>query len=271
MEGTMRDAFHRISLAVVVWLITASGAMAAPQVLGMVASVAPTALTCVDGTCAAEFSTFCLQKDRVPPRSGTVYEVAKGADLTLVVTAADGTVRRVPAANVINVTSARAYTAVTVSIPERDLLALGGRRAAIVAGERVSLVPRSDPEDPWPLTGHDITYATGPLRAGAANLFDTEGENPVAARITNRLINAIPVGARLSPAERKRLWGRVMGGDGDRATGAGGRAAARIFGACRGLVDMGSSDSLRGCLEKQHDGIILDMNSRYWMSIGAGS
>ncbi len=267
----MRDAFHGISLAFVFSLIAASGAMAAPQVLGMVASVAPTALTCAGGTCAAEFSAFCLQKDRVPPRSGTVYDVANGADLTLIVTAADGTLRRLPAADVINVISSRAYTAVTVSIAQSDLLALGGRRVALAVGERVSLVPRSEADDPWPLTEHDISYATGPLRAGAANLFDTDGENPVAARITNRLINAIPAGDRLSPSERKHFWRRVMGGDADQANGAGGRAAARIFGACRGLVDIGSSDSLRRCLEMQHDSIMLDMNSRYWMSIGAGS
>mgnify|MGYP006242207345 CR=1 FL=1 len=40
---------------------------AAPQILGLVASLEATPMTCENGTCFAEFLTFCLQEQRETP------------------------------------------------------------------------------------------------------------------------------------------------------------------------------------------------------------
>jgi hypothetical protein len=252
------------------------GAVAAPQILGLVATAEPTALVCAEGTCSAEFSSFCLQDNRVPPRSGTAYTVARGESLTLVVTAADGSRRRLPAAGLVRVVSARAYMAVTVSLAERDLKALGATGAAITVGQQVSLVPVPEPGDPWPLTEDDVAAATGPNRAGAANFFDRGGELPVAARITNRLINAAPSDGPLGPQERDGpgrddLWRRVVGTDPAAAADPGTRSAARSFARCRDLVAEGGHSTLRRCLEQQHDALMVETNGEFWQTLGAGS
>ena len=125
--------------------------------------------------------------------------------------------------------------------------------------------------DPWPLTGHDVASATGPLRAAAASLFDRGGENTVAARITNRLINAAPVGRPMAANRRDGLWRRVVGADPADAADPGTLSAARIFTLCRRLAAEGAYSTLRLCLEKQHDALMVETNGRYWQTLGAGS
>ncbi len=270
MQNRFRWPFAALAFAAAAAFPT-GGASAAPQILGMVANAEPRPLVCAGGTCSAEFSTFCLQDTRVPPRSGTAYTVARGEGLTLVVTAADGSRRRLPAAGLVRVASARAYMAVTVSVAERDLKALGATRASITVGQRVSLVPVPVPGDPWPLSGHDVASATGPLRAAAASLFDRGGEIPVAARITNRLINASPVDRPMAANRRDSLWRRVVGAEPADAADPGSLSAARIFSLCRSLVAEGAYGTLRRCLEKQHDALMVETNGRYWQTLGAGS
>ena len=41
------------------------------------------------------------------------------------------------------------------------------------------------------------------------------------------------------------------------------------FAHCRGLVGQGFVFSLRRCLEKQHDGLLHELNGRYWKAIGS--
>ena len=271
MQNRLRWPFATLAFAAAAALPT-GGAYAAPQILGMVATAEPMPLVCAGGTCSAEFSTFCLQDKRVPPRSGTAYTVARGEGLTLVVTASDGSERRLPAAGLVRVTSARAYMAVTVSVAEPDLKALGATRASITVGRRVSLVPVPVPGDPWPLTGHDVASATGPLRAAAVRLFDRGGEIPVTARITNRLINAARSDGPLAPHRLDGLWRRVIGADpAAAAADPGTRSAARIFTLCRGMAAEGAYSTVRRCLEKQHDALMVENNGRYWQTLGAGS
>ncbi len=271
----MVNRFRVLSAALVVAAAMAgmplAGAGAAPQILGLVASAEPMALVCAGGTCSAEFSSFCLQDKRVPPRPGTAYTVARGEGLTLVVTAGDGSRRHLPAVGLVQVTSARAYMAVTVSVSEWRLKALGATSAAIIVGQQVSLVPVPESGDPWPLTGADVAAATGPNRAGAANFFDRGGELPVAARITNLLINAAPSDQPLEPQARDDLWRRVVGADPAAAADPGTRTAARIFTRCRDLVAAGAHATLRRCLEPQHDALMVETNGEFWQTLGAGS
>jgi hypothetical protein len=271
----VNNRFRILSLALVLGAAMAGmplgGAAAAPQILGLVATAEPMPLICAEGICRAEFSAFCLQDKRVPPRSGTAYTVARDKGLTLVVTAADGAQRRLPAAGLVRVVSARAYMAVTVSIAERYLKTLGATGAAVVVGQQVSLVPVPESGDPWPLTEDDVASATGPNRAGAAHFFDRGGELPVAARITNRLINAAPSDQPLGPQERDDFWRRVIGADPADATDPGTLSAARIFTRCRGLVAEGAHPTLRRCLEQQHDALMIETNGVYWQTLDAGS
>ena len=81
---SFRSALFALSALAAIGMPVA-GADAASQVLGLVASNgAPTPLTCIDGQCSAQFSTFCLQQNRPAPSRGDDYAVAAGGSLTLV-------------------------------------------------------------------------------------------------------------------------------------------------------------------------------------------
>ncbi len=63
----------RLVLAALALVVPVTGAAAAPQMLGLVATDAPTPLRCLNGACVAELSAFCLQRWRAIPAAGTAY------------------------------------------------------------------------------------------------------------------------------------------------------------------------------------------------------
>lgn len=264
--------FRSIVFALLALLaLPVAGAHAAPQILGVVATAAPVSLTCAGGMCSAQLSTFCLQRRRDNPYPGTAYSPIGGAGVTLVLTAGDGTHRRLAGAEYLDITAVRAYSAITVSLPEERLHALGAVAAAVEVGRDVSLLPHPVAGDPDPLTEREIAYVTGPLRTSATRLLQMETRNVAAARVTGRLINATPTAGRMSEDGRRGLWRRVMGTAPVAAGSPGVRRARDVFGACRVMTDQGHFFSLRRCLEQRHDGFMLDINTRYWRGIGAGS
>src|SRR5258706_119689 len=75
-------------------LLASSAAQAAPQVLGLVASIRPTPMQCTAAGCRADLSAFCLQQQRPDPGLGTAYRPAPNAAITLIVTSKSGDGRR---------------------------------------------------------------------------------------------------------------------------------------------------------------------------------
>ena len=55
-------------------ILAGAAAQAAPQALGLTASLRPTPMRCDAAGCRADLSAFCLQQQRADPRPGTVYE-----------------------------------------------------------------------------------------------------------------------------------------------------------------------------------------------------
>src|SRR5215813_6891288 len=95
--------------------IPESGAFAASQVLGLVASNGtPTPLACVDGQCSAQFSTFCLQQSRPAPSRGDGYTVAASGSVTLVARDAAGRTMRIPAGDTLAIHSVIGFTSVEI-------------------------------------------------------------------------------------------------------------------------------------------------------------
>ena len=88
----MGSCVRIVTLGIVLSLVIGGRASAAPQILGLLATNAPTPLTCNDGICSAQFSAFCLQQHRKSPTAGTAYRPAKRTALTL--TAVDEVVTR---------------------------------------------------------------------------------------------------------------------------------------------------------------------------------
>lgn len=228
-------------------------------------------MTCADGRCAAYLSAFCIQRAREAPAPGTAYApVAGEGGVTLVVTTADGTSRRVAATHVLRFESLDGYSSVRASVPQAVLRRLGAVEAAVEVGARALLVPEPVPGDPDPLTEQELALAAGPMRAAAHDLFDRPG-NPRAdaARLISRLINALPEHRPPEPAQRDGLWrrqvhARALAGIDPAAA----RRAQMAYGACRWQAEHGYGKGLRACLRATHDAFMMDVNQDYWDRLG---
>jgi hypothetical protein len=246
---------------------------AATQSLALLETDGTTPLICNGGNCKAEFSTFCLQKERDLPRAGDPYHVAKGGNLTLVLTAEDGSVKRVPAARHIQIAAARSgHTAVTISVPRTVLAHLRARDAAIEVGERVALMPDPIIGDVNPQTDQDKQLATGPLRTVGEKIVDRGPHDTKRVRVLNRLINTLPGTVDRRPNAQQSLWKRAVHAGFRNSPPARIATAAKEYTACwqDRLVQL-FGYSVRHCLQRRHDGLMWQHVKRYWNAVGAGS
>ncbi len=247
-----------VSTILLVLALPLGQALAASQVLALFATTQATPLTCEGGQCSAELSVFCLQEDRWAPRPGVGYQLAEGQDLTLVATAADGTERRLPAGDLIDIAAERGYWSVKVSLPQGALADLGAVRVAVEVGEGLSLVPAPVAGDFRPQSEQDVALATGPFRALGARIVAQSGALAETIGFTGRLINFLPDRQGLSRADADAAWVRASQGGGIGAAGLSG--AREVFERCRD--DDGRF--LRRCLENRHDLLISSLTRRYW-------
>jgi len=254
-------------------LAASVAAQAAPQALALLETGDATSLVCDGGVCKAEFTTYCLQKERPLPAAGTAYELADGGGLRLVLTGADGSVRRVEAGPHIRIRTARAgHTAVAIEMPADVLARFAARRASIEVGARVTLAPVAMAGDDNPLTDEERRIAAGPLRAVGAKIVD-RGERSVGeVRVLNRLVNAMPDTIDIEPGARTRLWNRALAAGFDKAPAGDRTYAATEYAACwqDRVVELGGV-SVRECLGRRHDRLMWDHGERYWKAVGAGS
>lgn len=252
--------------AVTVVSLDGSGAVAAPQVLGLVASNGvPTPLTCDGIVCSAHFSSFCLQQNRPAPAHGDRYTVAPGSELTLVVTTTDGRTLRLPGREYLTIESEIGFTSVSVRLPQARLAEFGASAAAVEVGPALSLLPVATAGDPNPQEADEIALATGPMRLAAARAFEVPGRASDAARITSLLINALPADGSESREARDELWMAMLETPaGAAATLEGIDAAARMFESCMISVESRSTYSMRNCLELRHADLLAETNHRFW-------
>lgn len=260
-----------LSLVLAAIAIAPGDALAAPQALALLASNGAVPLTCAGGACRTELSAFCLQQERAMPLPGTKYSAVDRDRLTLVIATADGVERRLPAPAYVEITSARMYTAVTISISERELASLGAVSAAIEVGDGATLVPDPVAGDPLPQTVSDIEAASGPIRAAATRIVDRGGEAADTARVIGRLIGALPLEHRASAGRGAALWRDVVE---PRAHDFGSPGLARghdMYRSCHSRVENGATFGLRGCLEAGHDALMQELNAAFWTALKLGS
>ncbi len=239
------------------------GAAAAPQMLALLATGEATPLQCEDGICGGQFSGFCLQRERPDPQPGTAYR-AKGGELTLVLTGAGGTVRRMAAGDTVAITTERSYTALRISLPESLLREWGAVSVALEVGERVALAPVPAEGDTNPQSEADIALALGPQRALGERITTRSPAESGAVRLTGALVNALPPHGRIGRQGREGLWDRVAAARGASYPRAAVERARALYDRCLAKVERGQFFNLRQCLEIGHDSIMLDLNIKYW-------
>lgn len=242
--------------------------VAASQILALVASNGgATPMTCVDGKCRAELTSFCLQQSRPRPATGTVYHAITPSDLTLIVERADGRTRHVPAGDLLTLTAARSNTSVYASLDTTQVARLGAVKLSVIVGERVSLLPAPEPGDGKPQTDQDVAFATATLRALGTRLVDDGGGRVEAARATNLLINSLPApGRTASSRPPEGAWSKATAW---RAPVGGGQVWANEM--IEGCAAKAWAVTVRPCLRRWHDFLMRELNHDYWKAVRTGT
>lgn len=249
--------------------LAAMPAVAAPQILGLVASTGPIPFACDGAGCRAELSSFCLQQPRANPAPGTAYQPAAANGIFLVGTDLQGAAVRIAAAPFLRFSSARGFTAVTAEISAADLRKLGLAEIAVEIGPEVSLLPVAGDVDPDPQMEDEIVVATGAARNAATRFFDAPGESADAIRATNAMINALPATGRSPDDGDGRLLAPARASLDARSDPSGLARAREIHAACVIRVDVTHHVfSMRDCLEGSHDRLVTRTNLEFWESLG---
>jgi hypothetical protein len=254
----------RIGLCAALGMMTAGFShpvAAAPQVLGVMASDGPVPLVCNDGVCRAEVTAFCLQEERAVPPDDTAYEPVGGAAMTLVLQRADGSTVKLDAAQEVKLLSRRGFTAVAIAAPETLLAQHGAVSAAIEIGPDVTVAPVPVAGDPKPQSPEEIALASGPLRQLATARLE-QGSAAIAARLTERLINALPPQDQETAEVRRALWDRTLTtASADQEAVA---LARQAFDGCQSALANGYTRNMRHCLELQHGAFLIERNEAFW-------
>lgn len=235
-------------------------ALAAPQVMGVVATAEPVPMQCAGGRCTALLSAFCLQEDRLPPDFDTAYRPSEPGLIVLVAGMANGTTVRFEGGEILEFRSRYGYTSVEAQLPLKQLSGMTPTTLALEINPLAVLLPVPKADDRDPLSDREIAIAAGPWRLAAANVMEGDGETAVAARDTMRLINTLPISGDIGREERRSLWRRTAGEYG--------RIARQVFDACSRTVDSAVGYRLRRCLEERHEILQVRNTREFWRSLG---
>lgn len=265
------QAGWRAAGAAAVLAVTAGGAQAAPQILGLSQTHDPVPMHCADGVCYAELSAICLQEKRDVPTRGAEYRPLKGGAVTVVLHLKDGRTLEKPAEELASIMAWRSHAAVRLTIAHKRLARLGAVRVSIKVAAMTTLAPIPIPGDANPLTKAEIDRAKGQQRALAHGLIDRRTPSGVASRLINRMINRLPGGNGADPAFRRKLWQSEIDRQKqvqDPAVKRGLAIARRWARICRGYALR--PGQFKSCLETAHDSLMGKTNQKYWKIDGAG-
>jgi hypothetical protein len=246
-------------------------ALAAPQILGIVASNGAVPLTCDADGCRADLSTFCLQQPRANPWPGQRYDLADADTVTIVGTTASGETVRLPAAPFTTFASARGFTSVEVALPAATMAKLGLTAAAVEVARQTSLIPATAANDPDPQSADEVALALGAHRQQAGKYFDDSGEAADAIRLTNRMINDLPKHQRQATDADGHLIDTALQSDAAILADPAGIELARSYhDTCIVKVDVTHHiDSMRSCLQGTHDRLVTNTNVDFWRSLNS--
>lgn len=267
----MHRVFQAVSAFVVATLTGVSGALAAPQILALVETPAPTPLICADGVCQAEFVTMCLQKERELPQPGTAYSPATPESVVLVLTRADGSTMRIVAASGVKFAVPRSYLSAMATVPEATLARFGATAAAIEIAPLASLVPVSVAGDTNPITAQEIAQVTGSARVLAKRILDHAPTTAFAVRAANRFANAMLVKPANTRAERMALWREVVATSPEAVVPSGVAEVEQVIDTCQSYDENRGFDGFRGCLQYRRDLMLDHVNDTYWRRKDLGS
>ncbi len=270
--GTSKRSVTLAGVLLATGLAFGSGAAwAEPQALALVATGGTIDLSCEGPDCGAEFSTFCLQPDRFSPVQGTKYVLAGGGEVRVSATTRDGREIALDAGRYLRFVSMRSHLALRISISREQMEALDIAKVSVAVGENVSLLAATAVED-GAYDEAELATLTGSLRALGSRIVDGNEERMAAARVTNRLINAMPASGGAGGGAQEALWRRAVAeAEGQGLPGQALKLARNAYELCDFVAIRESLGSMRRCLQSHHDGFVNFLNSDYWKAVKTGS
>jgi hypothetical protein len=248
-----------------------SPSQAAPQMLGVVQTASTVPLHCLDGNCTAELSSICLHEQRATPTSGYPYTAFNADAIKVTGTRADGSQLSLRAADVLSFAASRGFHTVRVDVPDAVRRAHGLVSLAVRVEQPLTLVPaKNGVDNDNPLTEADIELGAGPMRATATAIVDQNGDTMHAGQILARMIDALPRQGRAETDARAGLWEAAAVSHVPSHSKTGVHKARTAYNRCYRQTRIGDQN-LRGCLAEAHDGLVLDLNEKYWDAVKAGS
>lgn len=247
-------------------LVVGNDAKAAPQILAALPMESGIELACSGGVCAAQLTTYCLQRERPAPTMGAAYVPATKKHFTLVLTSDEGQQIRLPASEHMRFTENRGFMSVAASIELGRMKALGARSAKLVVWEGASLIPVPEEHDPNPLTAEEIEFVTDSLRTVGQDYVDNQ---PAAgsAQLLAQLNAALPNEGLVTANTFQGMWQNSIGDEVPLpVSGPALQGAQEAFDECAGRASTYMVGGLRRCLEFQHDNLIRDLNIEYWQN-----
>lgn len=245
-------------------VLSGANAVAAPQILALVASDGPIALHCVGEDCRVELSAFCLQPDRAQPAAGTAYRAVDGVDIHLLAKTRTGQNVRLPAGELVAFTSARRQVAVTAVVNKAALRELGLEDPKIVVGAAATLLPVASADDRDPQTPAEIALASGPLRSLGERVVDRDHERMVAARMINQAARSYSTDGDDDEKSAATIRRRIVDSEPYRRASPAARAIfAYRHDYCRHVALKRAYESIRDCLVAQHDSLMDGLNQDF--------
>lgn len=263
----MKHVIALTSAIATVSMLSTGSALAAPQILAVMASLGPQQMDCSGSICTTSLSSYCLQKDRTVPSTGQAYLPASDKQFDLVVVARDGAEKTVSASGNVTFRSVRGYSSVNAVIAKDALAKLGGVSAKIVVAARAALIPEAVAGDPNPISEQEKLFAAKSLREHGEDVVDRQPDAQ-AASVVNRLAATIVPRTIANPENLEQLWRDVIDGIGPAqpVNGEGIRRARDIYDWCQGRSSYHSMGGIKSCLEFKHDSTIMKLNTDYWES-----
>ena len=259
----MRAPSFIAALAFAALSLNAPKAVAAPQILAALPVSSGIEIACADGVCAAQLSTYCLQRERPAPSMGTAYVPASASHFTLVLQSDGGRDVHLPAGDHMRFVENRGFMAVAATLEHGRMIALGAKSAKLVVHENASLIPVAQPDDPNPLTEKEIAYVTDSLREHGKGYVDNRAE-AASAQLLAQLNAALPEAGMMTNTTFEGTWHQAIGDEIPLPSGPALSRAEDAFNNCasRGKVRM--NGGFKRCLEFHHDDFIRGLNIDYW-------
>lgn len=252
-----------------VTLSPASG-LAAPQILGFVATTQPVPLNCVDGTCTAELSTVCLQEHRPAPIPGTAYTPSKQSLFTLTVAGRDGGRITRQLNREVSIEALRNMSSVRIRLPESLIHRNGAGSATISVAAMSSAIPVPVAGDNQPQTSHEIANYTGGLRSVAGHIVDLESPKMATLQLLNQVLNRLPGHISDDQSEFDSVWRNVVSEKAAQQGVTGHRKTVEIGRQCRTEMSHGNLADMKTCVIFHHDSLALEATKKVWKALKPG-